>query len=156
MMGRARAPLRLWPAKPADAEELAKVAHASFHAAFASIMTEAGLRTRSLDFFRKKFADDWRVVLVALAGGQIQGFSLVRDRHIEMLFVAPEAQGRGVGFALLGAAESQGAVSLECFAANHAARAFYERAGWRQTRAYSREFAGEVYEFVLYSAPARM
>ena len=147
-------PMRLRPATPDDVEELAKVAHASFHDAFAPIMSPAGLETRGLDFFRKKFARDWRVVLLALIGRRIVGFSLVRARHVEMLFVAPKSQGKGAGWALLGAAESHGAVSLECFAANHRARAFYERAGWRLTRAYSREFAGAVYDFVLYSAPA--
>jgi ribosomal protein S18 acetylase RimI-like enzyme len=155
-MRAAPASLRLRPATPDDAEDLARVAHASFHQAFAPIMTEAGLATRSLEFFRQKFAGDWRVVLVAHIGRRIVGFSLVRARHIELLFVAPKAQGKGVGLALLAAAESNGAVSLECFAANHRARAFYERAGWRQTRAYSREFAGNVYDFVLYSAPAPM
>jgi GNAT superfamily N-acetyltransferase len=134
-------------------EALAEVAHDSFHEAFAPIMTPEGLATRSLGFFRKKFAQDWRVVLLAFIGRRLAGFSLVRARHIEMLFVAPKSQGKGVGLALLGAAESGGAVSLECFAANHRARAFYERAGWRQTRAYSREFAGHTYDFVLYSAP---
>jgi ribosomal protein S18 acetylase RimI-like enzyme len=146
-------PVRLRPATAEDVEELSTVAHASFHDAFATIMSPAGLETRSLDFFRQKFAQDWRVVLLAVIGKRIVGFSLVRARHIEMLFVAPRSQGQGVGLALLGAAESNGAVSLECFALNHRARAFYERARWRLTRSYAREFAGDSYDFVLYSAP---
>ena len=129
------------------------MAHASFHGAFGAIMTEAGLATRSIDFFRRKFMAEWPVVRVALIGRRIAGFSLIRARHIEMLFVAPDRQGRGVGRALLSAAQMEGAVSLECFRDNHQARRFYERAGWRHTRSYAREFAGDVYDFVLYSVP---
>ena len=154
-MTEAHEDIRLRPARPEDTEELANVAHASFHQAFTGLMTEQGLATRSIQFFRQKFARDWRVVRVALIGPRLAGFSLIRARHIEMLFVDPKAQGQGVGQALLQAAEAEGAVSLECFAANRKARQFYDRAGWRHTRSYAREFAGTVYDFVLYSAPAQ-
>ncbi len=105
--------IRVRPAGAGDAEALAEVAHASFHDAFGPLMTEAGLATRSMEFFRAKFARDLAVVTVALVGRRIAGFSLLRARHVEMLFVDPRQQSRGVGLALLRAAETAGAVSLE-------------------------------------------
>jgi GNAT superfamily N-acetyltransferase len=56
--------------------------------------------------------------------------------HLSILAVAAEAEGRGVGRALLGAVErwasDQGYrfVTLNVFVANGRARAVYERAGW--------------------------
>ena len=56
---------------------------------------------------------------------------------VETLVVAPEAEGRGVGAALMDHAETWARahglieVSLDVFAGNARARAFYERAGYR-------------------------
>ncbi|MBI1779575.1 MAG: GNAT family N-acetyltransferase [Proteobacteria bacterium] len=152
-MAGATRPVRLRPARAGDTEALSLVAYASFHAAFAPIMAPAGLATRSMDFFRRKFGRDWPAVTVALIGRRIAGFSLLRDRHVEMLFVDPKDQGSGVGLALLRRAETDGAATLECFAANEGARTFYERTGWRLSRSYQRAFAGTVYDFVLFAAP---
>jgi putative acetyltransferase len=72
------------------------------------------------------------------------------DGHIDMLFMDPDAGGRGGGALLLQRAETLGAKSLECFRDNHGARRFYERHGWRVEREYEREFAGRSRSFVLY------
>jgi putative acetyltransferase len=78
------------------------------------------------------------------------GFTLVAGGNIDMLFVDPEAIGRGAGTVLLWAAEAAGALTLECFRDNAAARAFYGGRGWRAADAYRREFAGSLHDFVLY------
>jgi len=86
-------------------------------------------------------------VLVAVApGGELLGFSMVSLRpellshepsaHLEAIAVADAAQGRGVGKALLAAAErdaaAQGALTmtLHVFASNERARAVYASAGY--------------------------
>lgn len=57
--------------------------------------------------------------------------------HVETLVVAPEAEGAGVGSALMRHAETWARergmreVVLDVFAGNDRARAFYERAGYR-------------------------
>jgi GNAT superfamily N-acetyltransferase len=57
--------------------------------------------------------------------------------YVETLVVAPEAEGRGVGRALMEHAErwarerGMAEVSLDVFAGNAGARAFYERIGYR-------------------------
>lgn len=54
--------------------------------------------------------------------------------NIAMLFVAPEAQGRGLGRALIGwAAEKFGALELDVNEQNPGARVFYEKMGFVQT-----------------------
>ncbi|MBM3547685.1 MAG: GNAT family N-acetyltransferase [Alphaproteobacteria bacterium] len=144
----------LRPAAPADVEALARVAHDSFHEAFASIMSPAALAQRPLAFFVERFSSQWPDLVAALDGKRIVGFSLVRNGHIDMLFIAPDAQARGVGKVLLEDAEAGGARTLECFRDNHLARAFYEKHGWRLTSSLRRTFCGEEYDFVTYAKGA--
>jgi GNAT superfamily N-acetyltransferase len=72
-------------------------------------------------------------VWVAERGGRILAFvSIYRpDSFVHSLFVDPAFEGRGIGRDLLEAAlgDVRGA-SLKCVAANHRARAFYQRLGW--------------------------
>lgn len=144
----------LRPATFADAEALARVAHDSFHRAFAGIMSPAALAQRPLSFFVERFGVQWPHVVVAEREGAIVGFSMVRERHIDMLFVDPDAQARGVGKVLLAGAEAGGAITLECFRDNRQARDFYEKHGWKLTKSLSRTFCGEEYDFVLYAKGA--
>jgi putative acetyltransferase len=138
-------------ARAEDAEALAEVAHASFHDAFAKIMSPAALAQRPLGFFVERFGQQWPEVVVALRQDRIVGFSMVRQGHIDMLFVDPRAQAAGVGKALLAHAEAGGAKTLECFRDNHQARTFYEKHGWRLDGSLRRSFCGEDYDFVTYA-----
>ncbi|SFI89511.1 GNAT family N-acetyltransferase [Celeribacter neptunius] len=87
-------------------------------------------------------AETW----VALRGATPLGFigllpDEVRERSeggqgafIGGLFVAPEAQGQGVGRALIAHARSlKSHLALEVYTANPGARAFYARLGFRET-----------------------
>ncbi len=91
-------------------------------------------------------ADDCFVHVAEDDGGAILGLTLVRLRpeplshepsaHLEAIAVAKGAEGRGIGQALLGAAEEnahkQGAqtMTLHVFSTNTRARQFYERSGY--------------------------
>ncbi len=138
------------PARAEDIPALAAIAERSYRAAFAGILEADVLDGRSAAFFAARFAASWERMLVALSGEKLIGFLLVTDRHIDMLFMDPDAGGRGGGALLLREAEARGARSLECFRDNHGARRFYERNGWRVSREYEREFAGRSRSFVLY------
>lgn len=146
--------ISLRPAAAADAEPLARVAHDSFRQAFAGIMSPVAMAQRPFAFFVERFGVQWPQVMVAERDGRIVGFSMVRDRHIDMLFVDPGVQARGVGKALLADAESGGAITLECFRDNSQARDFYEKHGWKLTKSLRRVFCGEEYDFVLYAKGA--
>ena len=91
-------------------------------------------------------ADDCFVHVAEDDGGAILGLTLVRLRpeplshepsaHLEAIAVAKGNEGKGIGQALLGAAEDnahkQGArtMTLHVFSTNTRARRFYDRAGY--------------------------
>lgn len=64
--------------------------------------------------------------------GKIAGFVGVDDGEVSHLYVTPEAQGRGIGTALLEHAKSVSPERLELwvFQKNEDARGFYERRGF--------------------------
>ncbi|WP_165820023.1 GNAT family N-acetyltransferase [Microvirga sp. KLBC 81] len=126
----------------------------SYCAAFATILEPEVLATRNAAFFAERFRSSRERMLLAEENGKIAGFLLMADGHIDMLFMDPAVSGQGGGARLLEAAEKRGAKSLECFRDNHGARRFYERHGWRVTRAYEREFAGRNRSFVFYEKGA--
>jgi putative acetyltransferase len=137
-----------------DIEELAALVAASYRAAFLPIIGEAGLALRPPFFFAARFADEWRHIRVASGlPDRLLGMAEVRAGNLDMLFLAPGLTGWGFGSALLADAEARGARRLECFADNAGARRFYARAGWRETLAYEREFAGASRNFVAMEKP---
>jgi putative acetyltransferase len=138
------------PARAEDISTLAAIAERSYRAAFADILEQDVLASRDADYFAERFSTSWQHMLVAFSGHAPIGFLLMTDGHIDMLFMDPDASGRGGGALLLQAAEARGAKSLECFRDNHGARRFYERHGWRVAREYQREFAGKSRSFVFY------
>ena len=136
-----------------DIAATAAVAAASYGAAFADILGADILARYDKAFFVARFGASLARLRVVDLDGAVAGFSLVTDRHLDMLFIAPAAQGHGVGQALLADAEAGGAVSLESFRDNHKARRFYEHFGWRLAVEYAREFAGATRYFVRYEKP---
>lgn len=111
------------------AEEAARVMRASFDERLPWL---AGLHTPDEDrrFFRDHvFATDQ--VHGVLEEGRLVGFIAFREGWIDQLYVLPDAQGRGVGAALLQVAQaSWPRLSLWTFQRNTAARRFYVRHGF--------------------------
>jgi putative acetyltransferase len=145
--------MRIRRAAPADIAMLAGIAAASYRAAFAAILDRRALAARDAAFFARRFRRVRRRLRVASLRGRLIGFSLTTRRHLDMLFVEPRFAGRGAGRRLLAECAQRGVCSLECFADNHAARRFYERAGWRPVRAYRRAFIGAEHAFLRYERP---
>lgn len=143
----------LRPATEADIAAVAEIAGASYRVAFAGILEPETLATLDAGYFSPRLKAGVGSITVATDHGIIVAFAKVTDRHLDMLFASPEQVGRGAGSALLNALEAVGVRTLECFRDNKAARAFYERHGWRLTRAYEREFAGRPRSFVFYEKP---
>ena len=140
-------------AQPSDVPALARVAAAAYQQAFAGILEPPTLALRDASFFEAHFAPRVQCMHLAEQDGQVLGYSLVTQGHLDQLFIAPQAQGKGVGASLLAQVEAAGTHTLECFRDNPRARAFYEAKGWRLARAYEREFAGKARAFVFYEKP---
>jgi putative acetyltransferase len=143
-------------ATDADLPALARIAERSYRTSFENILEEDVLASRNEAFFAARFASALSSarMLIALSDEAPIGFLLMTDGHIDMLFMDPDATGKGAGALLLNHAEGLGAKSLECFSDNRGARKFYERHGWRVAREYEREFAGRSRSFVLYTKSA--
>lgn len=123
-------PTSIRPYTPADADDLihvwrraATIAHDFLPQAFMQ-QEEIAIREQYLPH-----TDTW----VALHAHRIIGFIALLGNEIGGLFVDPEAQRQGVGRALLSHARAQRAndsLTVEVFAKNLAAVAFYERCGF--------------------------
>jgi putative acetyltransferase len=141
------------PANEADIPVLAALTAASYRAGFSGVLEEEALAARNAGFFFEAYQTRWPMMRVAGDGPSILGLSLLEGDYLVMLFVSPDAIGKGVGAALLRDVEARGGRTLECFRDNHAARRFYERAGWRIAREYEREFIGRPRAFVWFEKP---
>jgi putative acetyltransferase len=148
--------IRIRDATPADIPRLAELVAASYRDSFLPIIGEAGLALRRPAFFIERFAAEWPHVRVACdEADDLLAMAEVRDGTLDMLFLKPGSTGNGIGQLLLADAEARGAGQLECFAMNAGARRFYARAGWTETRAYTRDFAGATHDFVAMTKPTR-
>ena len=64
--------------------------------------------------------------------GEIQGFCGVHDGNIEMLFIAPETRGKGIGALLAAhAIKEQGASKVDVNEQNEQALGFYQHIGFK-------------------------
>ena len=127
----ARAPFRIRPAKPHDADAIAAVHRAS--------MREAMPWLPDLHTPREDRAWVARTVLsqqevwVAEAAERIVGVaSMDRENMLTQLYILPDHQGAGIGSALLETAKAArpAGFSLYAFRRNTRARQFYERRGF--------------------------
>lgn len=92
----------------------------------------------------------------AVWAGDRKAFCERDDAELRAIYVAPDAQGAGVGTALLEAAVGRVPAAfdrlvLEAFAENRAAREFYEARGFERIGTSAFEFAGESYPTAVYA-----
>jgi GNAT superfamily N-acetyltransferase len=112
-----------------DMEEVARLHRASFDAALPWL---AGLHTPDEDkvYFRERVFEDCEVWGV-IGAGVILGFIAFREEFVDQLYVLPQAQGRGVGSALIAKAQSRfDRLALWTFQRNLKARGFYAARGF--------------------------
>ena len=86
---------------------------------------------------------------MADAAGAPLGFIGLLDDFIGGLFVAPGAQGQGVGRALVAhALELRGRLELEVYAANSGAHALYARLGFTDTARRVHDDLGNLFALI--------
>lgn len=116
-----------------DVEAVVALWHASRRKAHWEIPVH---RAFTIDDDRAFFQDKMRPrndIWVAERDGVLAGFMAVEDGWVNQLYVAVEAQGSGVGTALLEHAQSlMDDIRLHTFQANAPARAFYARHGFEE------------------------
>lgn len=78
--------------------------------------------------------------------GEIQGFCGVHDGNIKMLFISPDARGKGIGAMLASnAINEQGASKVDVHEQNEQALGFYERIGFKVTGRSPVDGLGKAY-----------
>ena len=90
------------------------------------------VREMMIERVPREAGDRWEVT-VAEAGGRLLGFLAlaVAEQRLDQIFIAPDAQGQGVGGALFAVAVARfpDGFWLTTQIENHRARTFYERRG---------------------------
>jgi GNAT superfamily N-acetyltransferase len=98
--------------------------------------------------FRARAADRVADTTVADVDGEVAGFVMVVGDEVEQVYVSAGHRGTGVAGLLMAEAERQVRANgharawLAVVAGNARARAFYERAGWRDEGAFDYAAAG--------------
>ncbi len=74
------------------------------------------------------------------------GFIALKGPHVDQLFVDPSCHRRGAGSALLeqAIASAPGRITLDVLEQNFAARAFYEKHGFRERGRWMNEEEGAI------------
>ena len=123
--------------RPADLAEVVSLWRASKRKAFPYIEAQQRYSLEDdTDHFRNVVAEECEVWL-AESGGQILGLMALKDDLIDQLFVQIDAQGQGVGSALLIKARELSPSRLRAFTfqKNSAARSLFEKRGFKAVRA---------------------
>ena len=150
------------PARPEDAEAIARVQVETWRAAYAHAVPTETLARADVDARARKwqgFLAGDSATFVGEVDGRIRGFVNVgasqEDPGVGELFaiyVAPDAWGTGLGSALIerGEEELRGrgfkSAMLNVLADNPRARRFYERQGWVRGETFAGSFLGHDVE----------
>lgn len=160
--------MQIRDAHPEDADRVAAVARASWHAAYDDVLgaetvddvVDEWYDPASLEEQIRKAADGEKAFLVAVDDGELLGFTNggparahetdpdAPDAFLSRLYVHPDGWGVGVGTALTGRLARRlretghERVWLEVFEANERAYGFYEALGFERVGAVTETFGG--------------
>lgn len=127
-------------AQARDIPALARLWHQGWHDAHAKLLPPDVAKARTLQIFTTRLAAGLEDARTVGPIGTPLGLCIVKGDELNQLYVAKEAQGRGVAAALTEDAEmrlrSSGVETawLTCAIGNWRAARFYEKAGWHLAR----------------------
>jgi ribosomal protein S18 acetylase RimI-like enzyme len=141
--------VRIRRAATADAEAIAEIWRLGWHDGHLGLVPEELVEARTDESFRARAAERIGDTTVADVDEAVAGFVTVVRNEVEQVYVAASHRGTGVAAMLMAEAERQVAANgyetawLAVVPGNARARAFYERAGWRDEGPFEYEAAGD-------------
>ena len=136
-------------ARPEDASQVAEIWRLGWQDGHLGFVPQELVEVRTEDSFRARASARVGDTTVAMVDGAVAGFVMVVDDEVEQIYVSAAHRGAGVADVLMGEAERQvranghGKAWLAVVAGNARARAFYERAGWRDEGPFDYAAAAE-------------
>lgn len=141
-------PVRLRPALPADAPEVARIWRDGWADGHVGHVPDALVAVRTAESFDQRARERVGDTTVGVAGDGLAGFVMVVGDEVEQVYVDPAHRGSGVAGVLLAEAERLVAAGgharawLAVVAGNTRARRFYERQGWADEGPFEYSAAG--------------
>lgn len=112
----------------------------------ASLTAHSFLSEEFFETERHEIAEQWlpaAETMVYVIDGRVVGFVALIGNEVGAIFVDPDAQGRGIGCALMDAArESRPFLELDVFEANSIGRGFYDAYGFEFVNRHMNEAVG--------------
>jgi GNAT superfamily N-acetyltransferase len=136
-------------ATPEDAPRIAEIWRVGWRDGHLGFVPEELVAARTDESFDTRAAARVGDTTVAVVVGALAGFVMVVDDEVEQVYVSRDHRGQGVADALIAEAEAQVRANghalawLAVVAGNARARAFYERAGWRDEGPFDYAAAGD-------------
>ncbi|MDJ0821952.1 MAG: GNAT family N-acetyltransferase [Paracoccaceae bacterium] len=128
---------RLDTASPQLVPQIVAIWHAGWHATHAALVPEELTRRRTPEEFLQRAKANLADTRVAVLGGDVMGFCMVRRDELYQMYVANLARGTGVAQTLIADAEGRMLENghhtawLDCAIGNDRAVRFYEKTGWQ-------------------------
>ena len=135
--------------RPEDADAVAEVWRLGWRDGHLGFVPQELVEARTDESFRARAAERVGEMTVAVVDEEVAGFVLVVGDEVEQVYVSASHRGTGVADALMREAERQVRANghakawLAVVAGNARARAFYERAGWRDEGPFEYAAASE-------------
>ncbi len=141
--------MKIRPAKKDDFTGIVTICVASMKATYGSFFTEDQMRPWIEGGETENYVRDMLdSMLVVEKEGDVAAVAALRDDMIDLVWVAQEHRGRGVGTAIMAESErvlhekGHATGRVEVFEPNGRAISFYERLGWTRKDVYPDESAG--------------
>jgi DNA/RNA-binding domain of Phe-tRNA-synthetase-like protein/GNAT superfamily N-acetyltransferase len=138
-----------------DAGDVGEIWHQGWRDGHLGLVPQELVEVRTEESFRRRAAGRVADTTVSTVDGVVAGFVMVVSDEVEQVYVSAAHRGTGVAGALMAEAERQVRANghtdawLAVVAGNARAKAFYEKAGWRDEGPFDYDAESERGPFVV-------